>query len=264
MLRGMNNIKPKNVEPENLGENPEISVVIPVHNRSELLAQALKSLQYQTFQNWEAIVVDDHSTEDIAKVVSDFEDPRIKYFSNPGKKGIGASRNFGNRQALAPLIAVADSDDISLPRRLELSVKHFQEHPETDLFYGNLYIIEDGTYNIRPYKYFAPFNREKLYEGQFIPHATSTYKKDIILEFPYNEELPYTVDYEMLLTLADHDRCFNYTEEALYLWRFHKEERVSNRKSIDKAGGVFIDVKDRHLQYKLKSKVTGVKDANAK
>jgi len=75
-----------------------VSIVIPTFNHAPLLNRALESVRQQTYQNWEAIVVNNFSTDNTIEVVESFKDPRIKLinFSNNGI--IAASRNQPRNQ----------------------------------------------------------------------------------------------------------------------------------------------------------------------
>lgn len=231
---------------------PEISVVITVFNRSEYLRQTIESLLTQTIESWEAIIVDDHSNEDIGAVVESFKDPRLRYLKNEGKPGPSAGRNVGNRSARADIIAVADSDDIILPRRLELTVNWFKQHPETDLFYASMYTFPDATYKFKYHRYFREYDRNMLYEWDFISHITVAYKKQRILELPYDEDLKAAIDYDMLLNFADRDYSFGYIREPLMLYRRHGDQISSNpdRKAVQEKNTDVIRAK--HAQYRLK------------
>ena len=98
---------------------PLVSVVIPTFNHAPLLKIALQSVIAQTFTNWEAIVVNNFSTDATVEVVESFNDSRIKLinFSNNGV--IAASRNVGIKMATASYIAFLDSDDIWYPEKLQ-------------------------------------------------------------------------------------------------------------------------------------------------
>ncbi len=230
---------------------PKISVVIAVRNRSHFLKETLHSLKNQTIEEWEAIVADDYSTEDIKAIVEEVNDERIHYVRNEGTPGPSAARNVGNALAQASLIAVADSDDIILPRRLEVSLKYFDEHPETDVFYSRMYNFPDGTYAFRNHSSFIPYNRDELYERDFIPHVTVVYKKDLISEFPYDETLLAAIDYEMLLKFADRNKVFGWVEEPLTLYRRHADQISTDaeRKVLQKANAARIKIE--HAPYRL-------------
>ena len=98
---------------------PLVSVVIPTFNHAKLLRRALDSVIAQTFANWEAIVVNNFSTDETIHVVQSFNDDRIKLinFSNNGI--IAASRNRGIDAALGKYVAFLDSDDNWYPGKLQ-------------------------------------------------------------------------------------------------------------------------------------------------
>lgn len=104
---------------------PTITIIIPVFNRAKLLSYALNSIIAQTFTDWECILVDDLSTDDSLIVLKEYKkkDPRFKVFLRPLslKKGANSCRNFGFLQAKGSYIKWFDSDDIMLPKHLEIA-----------------------------------------------------------------------------------------------------------------------------------------------
>jgi peptidoglycan/xylan/chitin deacetylase (PgdA/CDA1 family)/GT2 family glycosyltransferase len=98
----------------------EISVVIPARNAAATLAETLASLRAQTFSTWEALVVDDGSTDRTAEIACEAgaADPRIRLLSGPGE-GPGAARNAGIAQARADWLLFLDADDAIEPTHLE-------------------------------------------------------------------------------------------------------------------------------------------------
>jgi len=231
-------------------ETPEISVVVTCCNRANYLRETLESLQRQTLENFEVIIVDDHSEEDLRSVVEEFQDPRFKYFQNDGRRGPSAARNFGNRQASAELIAVADSDDILLPRRLAVAVEHFKNNPDTDIFYGNIYTFEDGTYNFKFYRHFGAYDRDWLYDKDFVPHVTVVYRKADILAHPYNEDLNSAIDYDMLLTFADRERVFRFSTEPFVLYRRHPDQISRDPERLKAQTENAVKVRAAHAEFR--------------
>ena len=78
---------------------PLVSVVIPTFNHASYLARALQSVLDQTYTNWEAIVIDNHSTDKTDEVMASFADPRIIYLKIHNNGVIAESRNVGIRAA---------------------------------------------------------------------------------------------------------------------------------------------------------------------
>ena len=90
---------------------PLVSVVIPTYNHARYLARALQSVLDQTYTNWEAIVIDNHSTDNTDEVMASFADSRITLLKIHNNGVIAASRNIGIRAANSEWITFLDSDD---------------------------------------------------------------------------------------------------------------------------------------------------------
>jgi glycosyltransferase involved in cell wall biosynthesis len=96
----------------------KFSVVIPLYNQSQFLAEAIRSVEAQTREVYEIIVVNDGSTDDPQSVLKEF--PRVKIIDLPENKGVANARNVGIKEASGEVILFQDADDISLPNRVEL------------------------------------------------------------------------------------------------------------------------------------------------
>lgn len=102
--------------------SPLVSVVIPTYNHAHFLRSSLGSVVSQTFTNWEAIVVNNFSTDDTESVVNSFNDPRITLINFPNHGVIAAGRNEGIRVGRGEFIAFLDSDDEWHPEKLKKCV----------------------------------------------------------------------------------------------------------------------------------------------
>lgn len=113
-----------------------ISIVIPVKNRQNSIVSSLDSLKAQTYPHWEALVVDDFSTDDTVKRVQGYEkrDPRIKLIEKHGSdaKGANAARNIGLQRASGAYVIFLDSDDLLMPFCLERRVSFISRSPQLD------------------------------------------------------------------------------------------------------------------------------------
>jgi len=118
-----------------------VSVIVPTYNRRETIRAAIASVQRQTFQDWELIVVDDGSTDDTASLIEG-SDPRLVLIRQKNQ-GVNGARNAAMVRARGQYIAFLDSDDEWLPHHLELSVAFFRAHPEEDFLSGEF--CEDGS-----------------------------------------------------------------------------------------------------------------------
>lgn len=99
---------------------PGFSIIIPARNAEAYLGETLKSLQAQTCGNFEAVVIDDGSTDATAEIARAFQadDPRICLISGPGR-GVSAARNAGLAASGGPFLLFLDADDLLLPHSLE-------------------------------------------------------------------------------------------------------------------------------------------------
>jgi glycosyltransferase involved in cell wall biosynthesis len=108
-----------------------VSVIVPTHNRPELLPDATDSLLRQTRSDWEAIIVDDGSTP-AARVPND---PRIRLIRHESSTGGAACKNTGIRHAGAPVLAFLDDDDRYAPDYLERALSVLDRNPDVDVLF---------------------------------------------------------------------------------------------------------------------------------
>ncbi len=121
---------------------PQVSVVIPNYNRAADLRRALTALVRQTTREWEALVVDNHSTDNVGQVIEQFRDPRIHLLSVHNNGVIAVSRNLGVANAQSEFIAFLDSDDWWAPRKLECSLHALRGG--ADIVYHDLYLARSS------------------------------------------------------------------------------------------------------------------------
>lgn len=114
---------------------PKVSVVVPVYNGERYLREALDSMFAQTFQDFEAICVDDGSSDDSLALIREYGS-RVRVLSQPNAGGC-AARNEGVRQAVAPYVAFLDQDDRWYPRKLEQQVAVLEAEPDVVLVLCN-------------------------------------------------------------------------------------------------------------------------------
>lgn len=100
---------------------PLVSLIMPVYNTGQFLNEAISSIKNQTYQNWELIIVDDHSTDNSPSLLRKIsgKDQRIKVFYNKENKGVSYCANLALTKAKGQYVARMDSDDISSIDRIE-------------------------------------------------------------------------------------------------------------------------------------------------
>lgn len=120
---------------------PAVSVVMIFRDAAKFIAEAVDSVQAQSFEGWELVLVDDGSCDgstELALAFAQRDADRIRYVEHPGHASLGmsASRNAGLRLARGELIAFLDADDVWTPRKLEEQLAILREHPRAMMVFG--------------------------------------------------------------------------------------------------------------------------------
>lgn len=96
-----------------------VSVILPTHDRADMLLRAVASALAQTHDNLEVVIIDDGSTDDTAARLAALAEPRVRLLTHPACRGVSAARNTGLAAARGAYFALLDSDDEWLPAKLE-------------------------------------------------------------------------------------------------------------------------------------------------
>jgi glycosyltransferase involved in cell wall biosynthesis len=150
---------------------PSISIVVPAHNSGSFLSATLTSIQAQSVQDWECVVVDDGSADDTAQIAERHAetDSRIRVIRQP-KSGASAARNrgFAEIDPASIYITFMDSDDIWLPDALNILREELERHPDAPGVHGLAELIDENG-QPRDEGKFPAFGRSRLgYDGQRI------------------------------------------------------------------------------------------------
>lgn len=207
---------------------PTFTIHVPCYNYGRYLPQALDSLLNQTFEDWEAIVIDDASTDDTSCVMDRYDDPRIVQRRHEVNRGHIATYNEALFLARGELFVLLSADDRYHPTFLQRVVEAFDDHPEAGLVYTDYELIDQ--------------HGSVLPSGSALPHRASGLYDDLelILDRPYilgcdavartqtlrqlggyDEQLPRTADtflWRQIATTAP----FAYVHEKLYQYRRHE------------------------------------------
>jgi glycosyltransferase involved in cell wall biosynthesis len=201
--------------------NPAVSVIIPTYNRVDLLLEALDSVAAQTFRDYETIVVDDGSSEDVSSALRNH--PTRPRLLRQAQRGPAAARNNGIFSAQGDLLAFLDSDDLWLPNKLERFVAAIAARPDIPVFYGPMSPVDAQRHPV-------PGRTKDCHEGQITQHLfcksfvhvpTVVCRRDLLVRAGgFNESLPVCEDYELWLRLSV-EHSFGLIEEPLALRRLH-------------------------------------------
>lgn len=128
--------------------SPVVSVIIPVYNGEKFIGETIESVQSQSIDDLEILVVDDCSVDNTAAIVGSYvdSDPRVVFFRLTRNEGVAAARNQALKMARGRYIAYLDSDDLWLPNKLERQIAFLEEKGEGACFTSYETIEEDGAH----------------------------------------------------------------------------------------------------------------------
>lgn len=122
-----------------------VSIITPAHNAKDFIHKTIQSVQWQTYANWEMIIVDDFSSDSTWEILTEIasKDERIRIFRLNKNKGAGYARNYALRRAKGVLVAFVDADDIWLPEKLDKQIYVMNKNDEAFVFSKYQLMSED-------------------------------------------------------------------------------------------------------------------------
>ena len=124
---------------------PAVSVIMAAYNGAALLPETIASLQAQTLTDFEAVIVDDCSTDDTRAVLRAIDDPRFRIIESPVNQGPVRTRNTAAAHARGRYLAGLDQDDLCAPERFARQVAYLDAHPDTVLLATSAAYLDDGV-----------------------------------------------------------------------------------------------------------------------
>lgn len=204
---------------------PKVSLIICTYNAKDDLQQCLSSLEAQTYENFEIIIVNDASTDHTADFLDQYRDSsslQINVVTNGTNLGVAGSRNVGIRQARGEVIAFTDADCTSDPAWLSELLKGFDQ-PNVAAVGGK--IVDHSTDNIweltnKGHNYVAP---EAGYVT-YIQGCNMSFSQSILNRYMFNDELKYGYEEKLLCDLLTRDGYkISYNPNALV---YHKHRNT--------------------------------------
>ncbi len=224
---------------------PKVTIILATFNRAHFIIETLVSIQNQTYQNWECIIVDDHSADNTKEVIEEFiqKDKRFTYYlkTKNYKKGLSGTRNQGLDIAAsknAEYIQLFDDDDIMHPQKLELQIEPFLKNNQLDLtisLYRKFDTVEMIDFNLETSNdYSYNINSSNLFEDFFF-HKTSInspgplWKYASIKNYRFDESLFYAEEKDFYLRIFLMEKI-NYQpiNYVLFWYRKHNKAITSN------------------------------------
>jgi glycosyltransferase involved in cell wall biosynthesis len=168
--------------------NPILSIIIPCYNSEATLETTLESVLNQEFQDWEAIIINDGSTDSTEKIALNWvnRDNRFKYFSKQNE-GLGKTRNYGISRAKGIYILPLDSDNQLVEDFAQDAIDVFEKNNEVGVVYGDAEYFGErkGLWKVAQYDF------KKILAGNYID-ACAIYRKEFWVEVGgYDENMPH-------------------------------------------------------------------------
>ena len=191
-----------------LDQKKFISVIVPTYNSEKYIQKCISSVLHQKYQDFEILVVDNHSTDNTLNIIKSFNSDKIKIFSVVNNGNISVSRNLGINHSTGSWIAFLDSDDFWERDKLILLSKQFEKF---DFIYHNMNIIRNKK--VFKNSNFPLLKKDKNYfsltenlctKGNPIINSSVIVKKDILLKVDLisEDQSSLTNDYHTWLKIS--------------------------------------------------------------
>ncbi len=165
----------------------QVSVIIPVYNAQKYVADAVKSVLLQTYENLEILIIDDGSPDKSIEICEQFTDPRIQIIRQKNK-GVSAARDTGIRHAQGDYLAFLDADDIWLSEKIEKHVKHLDNQPEVGISFSRSALIDEAGQSLNSYQMPKLKNIEVfdlLYSNPLGNGSSGVFRREVFQEISF-------------------------------------------------------------------------------
>ncbi len=164
---------------------PLVSIITPVYNAERFLEDTIKSVQKQSYKNWELVLVDDCSKDSSSEIIEKFRnsDDRIRYIKLEKNSGAAISRNTGIKNANGRFIAFVDSDDLWEETKLEKQIEYMLRENIGFSFTSYRYMRENGEKTNKVAKAPKKIDYEGLLKNTIIGCSTVVLDRKIIGDF---------------------------------------------------------------------------------
>lgn len=227
---------------------PKVSVLMPVYNAGQYIARAIESILWQSYRDWELILINDGSTDDSESIICQYEDERIFYLKNEKNLGLIKTLNKGIDYCHGEYIARMDADDIALPDRFGQQVSFLDKHPEYLMCGTNAAVIDNNerrTGKIRNLTTNDYLQINLLFSPPFV-HPSVMIRTETLKNNRYDEAFRHVEDYELWCRIARLGKVANIGKDLLeYRWHDSNVSVLHNK--------VQEELKDKIIVRELKT-----------
>lgn len=210
--------------------NPIISVIMPAYNAAQYIEKSIRSVQAQTFLNWELIVVDDCSEDNTVQTVTEMaqKDHRIRLYRNERNLGVAKSRNLGLELSKGNYVAFIDSDDLWYPEKLEFQ-RNCMQQTGADLVYTAYSIMNaEGRKICQDYHVPSEVNFTDMLKQNVIGCSTVMLRGATAKKYHFSEDF-YHEDYVLWLEMLQDGCTAVGLNEVFVEYRFHEDSKAGNK-----------------------------------
>jgi glycosyltransferase involved in cell wall biosynthesis len=211
---------------------------MPAFNAESTIAESIHSVLFQTFQNWELIIINDGSTDKTYDIAIGFAslDNRIRILDLPQNTGVSNARNQGALSANGKYLAFLDSDDLWHFDKLKIQISFHKTHPECAISHTDYVNFSEYGKIRAPFKFFfRQFIRKKgdllrqLLYFNSITTLTVIMKKNLFIDLKgFDCELTNLEDQDLWLRISKKGYYFSYLNNELSFYRVHQYGLMSN------------------------------------
>lgn len=244
---------------DKIKEIPLVSVIVPSYNHERYITQCIESIIYQTYKNFELIVIDDGSTDNSRAILSELQSRYDFNLIFQQNTGISATLTNAIREiAKGKYICMCSSDDYFVETKIEKQIYYLEKNPQFPACFTKTYHIDDNS-SILDYPYLiqaeGKYRSGDLFADILLVNitlpVTFMYKKELIQEIGYFSSKVYCEDYSMALKIAI-KYPIGFIDEYLYHYRV-QENNSAKAKRIINSQKEIIELYSTHLLY-LKAK----------
>lgn len=251
---------------------PTVTIIMATYNREHFILETLKSVQVQTFENWECLIIDDGGSDNTKELIKPIleKDSRFQYIKRPDRylKGLPGCRNYGLDLAKGEYIIFFDDDDIAHPQNLECCVEELVQDNIWFCRYIREVFFEDFNYNFGYSKAYTSFyidqnDIERMLNNKLQFNSCAVMWKAACFEkHRYAEHLMYAEEWELYSRIVSSGFNGISINKTLFYGRKHPQSNTGEfyrnnpirRKSNTKAIVLVVgNLKDKQLlTYSLK------------
>lgn len=233
--------------------NDLVSILIPTFNAEKFIKAAVESVQKQTYENWEMILVDDASTDETVKIIADFaqKDSRIKHYQLQTNSGNGFARNIALEKASGKYIAFLDADDLWFPEKLEKQIQFLKANNLSFTFSFYDCIDDNGNNLNRRVQTPIPLTYKQLFFCNYVGNLTAIYDADFFGKIKLQSSQK-RQDWRLWLTILKQIKTAEAVPESLALYRIRKDSISSSKfKLIKHNFGVYREFHGYNLVFSV-------------